>query len=451
MDRDPPVAQDRAGGDGGGAAVRHRRRLATGAQEFLGQGAARRPRAHAAGAAAGRHRLSAVDLLRPPRTHRRIPRRSFRHRVLVPVDRRGALLRRHGISIAGASDQARDRSDRPQARRCRRDARRRPPLDIPHRHLAAGDAGTDRGHGALLRQGAGRVRRDHHFRLQYSGRDPDDFGGDLYPDPGPRRRRGGGPARAGRDRDLAGGAGGGRVARASRRHALPRGMSMLAVDVEKRLGDFSLAARFETAGGVTALFGASGAGKTTLVNMIAGLLPPDRGCIRLDDTVLFDSAARVDVPAHRRRIGYVFQEGRLFPHLSVAANLDYGRRMHGLARDSAETARILNLLDIGHLLDRRPGKLSGGERQRVAFGRALLMRPRLLLLDEPLASLDAARKREILPYLQKLRDEVPMVYVSHHAPELKRVATSVVLLEAGRVVATGGIDMLDAATAELVA
>ena len=117
-------------------------------------------------------------------------------------------------------------------------------------------------------------------------------------------------------------------------------MSMLAVDVEKRLGDFSLAARFETAGGVTALFGASGAGKTTLVNMIAGLITPDRGRIRLDDTVLFDSAAPIDVPAHRRRIGYVFQEGRLFPHLSVAANLDYGRRMRGLARDGAETARI---------------------------------------------------------------------------------------------------------------
>jgi len=224
---------------------------------------------------------------------------------------------------------------------------------------------------------------------------------------------------------------------------------MLAVDVEKRLGDFSLAARFETAGGVTALFGASGAGKTTLVNMIAGLLSPDRGRIRLDDTVLFDSAARIDVPAHRRRIGYVFQEGRLFPHLSVAANLDYGRRMRGLARDGAETARIVNLLDIGHLLDRRPGKLSGGERQRVAFGRALLMRPRLLLLDEPLASLDAARKREILPYLQKAH--VPMVYVSHHAPELKRIATSVVLLEGGRVAAAGGLDVLDAATAELMA
>jgi molybdate transport system ATP-binding protein len=228
-------------------------------------------------------------------------------------------------------------------------------------------------------------------------------------------------------------------------------MTVLAVDVEKRLGDFALAARFETAAGVTALFGASGAGKTTLVNMIAGLTAPDRGHIRLDETVLFDSRTRIDVPAHRRRIGYVFQEGRLFPHLSVSANLNYGRRMCGLARDDAELARIVDLLDIGHLLARRPGKLSGGERQRVAFGRALLMRPRLLLLDEPLASLDARRKREILPYLEKLRDEVPMVYVSHHAPELKRIATSVVLLDAGRVAATGGIEVLDAATAELTA
>src|SRR3989449_392113 len=224
---------------------------------------------------------------------------------------------------------------------------------------------------------------------------------------------------------------------------------MLAVDVEKRLGDFSLAARFETAAGVTALFGASGAGKTTLVNMIAGLIAPDRGRIRLDDTVLFDSVAGIDVPAHRRRIGYVFQEGRLFPHLSVGATLAYGRRMWGLARDGAEMARIVNLLDIGHLLDRRPGKLSGGERQRVAVGRALLMRPRLLLLDEPLASLDAARKREILPYLQKLRDEahVPMVYVSHHAAEVKRLATAVVRLEAGRVIAVGGLDQLEAEAA----
>jgi molybdate transport system ATP-binding protein len=221
---------------------------------------------------------------------------------------------------------------------------------------------------------------------------------------------------------------------------------MLSVDVEKRLGDFSLAARFEAAGGATALFGPSGAGKTTLVNMIAGLVTPDRGRIVIDDTVLFDSTAGVNAPAHQRRIGYVFQEGRLFPHLTVARNLDYGRRMSGLASDAAETERVINLLDIRPLLERRPGKLSGGERQRVAVGRALLMRPRLLLLDEPLASLDARRKSEILPYLERLRDEagVPMVYVSHNATEVRRIATSVVWLSDGRVTAIRGVEFLDA-------
>jgi len=227
---------------------------------------------------------------------------------------------------------------------------------------------------------------------------------------------------------------------------------MLSVDVEKRLGEFSLHARFETADGVTGVFGSSGSGKTTLVNMIAGLIAPDRGRIAVDQAVLFDSHAGIDVPAHRRHIGYVFQEGRLFPHLTVAANLDYGRRMCGLARDPADLKRIVDLLDIGHLLDRRPGKLSGGERQRVAIGRALLMRPRLLLLDEPLASLDTARKREILPYLEKLRDEarVPMVYVSHHPGELRRIATAVVLIESGRVTATGGLELLARADADAI-
>jgi molybdate transport system ATP-binding protein len=225
---------------------------------------------------------------------------------------------------------------------------------------------------------------------------------------------------------------------------------MLAVDVEKRLGHFVIAARFETAARATALFGPSGSGKTTLVNMIAGLVVPDRGRIAFGDTVVFDSKERINVPVHRRRIGYVFQEGRLFPHLKVAANLDYGRRMCGLARDPAETQRIVDMLDIAHVLDRRPGRLSGGERQRVAIGRALLMRPRLLLLDEPLASLDATRKREILPYLGRLRDEtgVPMVYVSHQADELRRIATSVVRLDAGRVVAVGGSELLDQADAD---
>lgn len=228
---------------------------------------------------------------------------------------------------------------------------------------------------------------------------------------------------------------------------------MLVVDVEKQLGAFSVNAHFESESGATALFGSSGAGKTSVINMIAGLLTPDRGRIVLDGEALFDGAARVNMPACRRQIGYVFQEGRLFPHLSVKHNLDYGRWMNGHATNPAAFRHVVDLLDIGHLLDRRPGKLSGGERQRVAVGRALLMRPRLLLLDEPLASLDATRKRDILPYLERLRDEarVPMIYVSHNAVEVKRIASRVVRLEGGRVIATGGSELLDAAQADMLA
>jgi molybdate transport system ATP-binding protein len=228
---------------------------------------------------------------------------------------------------------------------------------------------------------------------------------------------------------------------------------MLAVEAEKQLGVLKLSVKFRAAHGATALFGASGSGKTSIINMIAGLLTPDRGAISLDDATLFDSGKRIDVPPHRRRIGYVFQEGRLFPHLSVRQNLDYGRRMSGVPHDDGAFARIASLLDIGRLLDRRPGHLSGGERQRVAVGRALLMRPKLLLLDEPLASLDAGHKREILPYLVRLRDDagIPMVYVSHSPGEVRRIATTVVRLDAGQVVATGGVELLKDAEADIFA
>ncbi len=221
---------------------------------------------------------------------------------------------------------------------------------------------------------------------------------------------------------------------------------MLAVDVEKKLGAFALNAQFESESGATVLFGPSGAGKTSVINMIAGLLKPDRGRIVLDSDVLFDGAARIDVPVWRRRIGYVFQEGRLFPHLSVRHNLDYGRWMGGHAAAASAFTHVVEMLDIGPLLDRRPGRLSGGERQRVAVGRALLMRPRLLLLDEPLASLDAARKQDILPYFERLRDEakVPMIYVSHDAAEVRQIASRVVRLDGGKVTATGGVELLTA-------
>ncbi|MBS0531582.1 MAG: molybdenum ABC transporter ATP-binding protein [Proteobacteria bacterium] len=221
---------------------------------------------------------------------------------------------------------------------------------------------------------------------------------------------------------------------------------MLRVDVSKQLGDFSVEVAFTSQGRVTGLFGASGAGKTSLISMIAGLLTPDRGLISVDGEMLDDTSQRLHVAAHRRRIGYVFQDARLFPHLDVRRNLDYGRRMNRLTSDAAQEARLNEMLNIGHLLDRRPGQLSGGERQRVALGRALLAQPRLLLLDEPLGSLDDDRKAEILPYLIRLRDEagVPMVYVSHDADELRQLASHVVMLKRGRITAFGGVDVLPA-------
>ncbi|MDB5633771.1 MAG: modC [Tardiphaga sp.] len=221
-------------------------------------------------------------------------------------------------------------------------------------------------------------------------------------------------------------------------------LTVLRVDVFKKLGDFSVEVAFASEGRVTGLFGSSGAGKTSLVSMIAGLVKPDRGIIAIDGDVLDDISAGIHLPSHRRRIGYVFQDARLFPHLNVAQNLDYGRRMNRLARDPAQESRIADLLDIGNLLDRRPGGLSGGERQRVALGRALLSRPRLLLLDEPLGALDEERKAEILPYRVRLRDEadVPMVYVSHDADEMRQLATQIVMLKRGRVAAFGGTEVL---------
>lgn len=221
---------------------------------------------------------------------------------------------------------------------------------------------------------------------------------------------------------------------------------MLRVDITKQLGEFSLAAAFASEGRVTGLFGASGSGKTSLINTIAGLLRPDRGTIVIDGETVDDTSAGIHVPTWRRRIGYVFQDARLFPHLEVRQNLDYGRRMNGLADDPAQRKRVVDLLDIGALLDRRPGKLSGGERQRVALGRALLSKPRLLLLDEPLGALDESRKLEILPYLVRLRDEagVPMVYVSHDAAELRQLATQIVMLRRGQVTAFGGVKVLTA-------
>lgn len=214
---------------------------------------------------------------------------------------------------------------------------------------------------------------------------------------------------------------------------------MLAVDIRHRLGAFELEAAFESGGQLTALFGPSGSGKTSLVNLIGGLMRPDKGRIVAGGRVLVDTSASTFVPKHRRRIGYVFQDARLFPHMTVRQNLAYGRFFTPSAERYADMDGIIDLLGIAHLLDRRPALLSGGEKQRVAIGRALLASPKLVLMDEPLASLDEARKAEILPYIERLRDEtkIPIVYVSHSMAEVARLATDIVVLSAGKVAASG--------------
>ena len=211
---------------------------------------------------------------------------------------------------------------------------------------------------------------------------------------------------------------------------------MLDLNVSTRLGDFSVDANIKADAGVTALFGPSGAGKTTLVNMLAGLLRPDRGHIIVQGEILFDREQGIDVPPEARRIGYVFQESRLFPHMSVAANLNYGRR-----QDTVNFDGVVDLLALAPLLKRRPNSLSGGERQRVAIGRALLASPRILLMDEPLANLDAPRRSEILPFIEDLRREFSpsIVYVSHNMDEIIRLADQLVVMAEGTVVANGPV------------
>jgi molybdate transport system ATP-binding protein len=217
-------------------------------------------------------------------------------------------------------------------------------------------------------------------------------------------------------------------------------MSTLRVDIRLDRGEFLLDTRFELpASGVIAILGPSGSGKTTLMGAIAGILAPRDGVIAIGEEIFFDSARNVDVPIERRGCGFVFQDARLFPHLSVAQNLGYGlARRHG-RKVAQEPSRVVEMLGIGHLASRRPATLSGGERQRVAIGRALLSQPRLLLLDEPISAVDQDRKGEILPYLERLRDLalLPILYVSHALDEVLRLADQVVLIEAGRSIAAG--------------
>jgi molybdate transport system ATP-binding protein len=219
------------------------------------------------------------------------------------------------------------------------------------------------------------------------------------------------------------------------------GPLMLRVAAEKQWGSFHLNVRFELrTPGVVALFGPSGCGKSTTINLIAGLVEADRGEVTLDDTVLLDTRRNVHVSAERRRIGYVFQDSRLFPHLSVAANLRYAQK-RAIGTPYVSMEAVTDMLGLAPLMQRRTHRLSGGERQRVAIGRALLTQPRLLLLDEPLASLDRELREELLPYLESLRDQlaIPMVYVSHDFDEVLRLATHIVLMESGAVIGQGSI------------
>lgn len=216
----------------------------------------------------------------------------------------------------------------------------------------------------------------------------------------------------------------------------------LLVDIKAQLGAFSLDVQFAAPSGVTALFGPSGCGKSSVINAIAGLIRPDQGQIISASRPLFDAAARVNLPPHRRRMGAIFQDTRLFPHLSVQQNLTYGCWFAGKPRKGPSLQDVTDILGISHLLHRRPAGLSGGEAARVAIGRALLSAPDMILADEPLAALDEARRAEILPYFIALRDAalVPMIYVSHSVAEVAGLATTVVAMGDGRVIAIGSVD-----------
>jgi len=216
----------------------------------------------------------------------------------------------------------------------------------------------------------------------------------------------------------------------------------VSIDVKRRLGTFLLDVNFSAEGGLTAFFGRSGSGKTSLVNLLAGLDTPDSGSIKVNGATLFDSSSGINLPAHKRRLGYVFQDSRLFPHMSVRQNLNYGSRFAPAGDQRQDFDEIITLLGITSLLERRPNSLSGGEKQRVAIGRALLAQPRLLLMDEPLASVDAGRKGEIISFVENLRDQlnIPIVYVSHAMNEVIRLADTMVILDGGTAVAAGGVE-----------
>ena len=217
----------------------------------------------------------------------------------------------------------------------------------------------------------------------------------------------------------------------------------LSVNIQNSLGEFSLNADFYCDKGVTALFGKSGAGKTSIVQLIAGLIQPDNGKIIIDDEIVFDKEKRINLPAEDRRVGYVFQESRLFPHMIVRKNLNFGmRRRKRAGFNTLPFDDVVDILGISNLLERGTYSLSGGERQRIALGRALLSGPRLLLMDEPLAALDIERRWEIIPFIERIHRQfdIPVIYVSHSVDEILQLADNMVLLNEGQVIAAGSIE-----------
>ncbi len=219
---------------------------------------------------------------------------------------------------------------------------------------------------------------------------------------------------------------------------------MFDIHLNHTVGDLGLAVSLKSQAGLTALFGRSGCGKTTVINMLAGLVKPQSGYIRVEEKVLFNSDNNIDLPPEQRRVGYVFQDARLFPHMNVRKNLTYGMALLEKHQIRHNLAEIVDLLALGPLLDRRPATLSGGEKQRVAIGRALLSSPDILLMDEPLASLDAQHRAEILPFIEQLRDEVgvPILYVSHSLEEVIRLADTVAVMSDGKIAASGDVEEL---------
>ncbi|MEO8738086.1 MAG: molybdenum ABC transporter ATP-binding protein [Casimicrobiaceae bacterium] len=217
---------------------------------------------------------------------------------------------------------------------------------------------------------------------------------------------------------------------------------MIDVDIEAQLGAFHLSVRFAAEAPILGLFGRSGSGKSSVINAIAGISTPLRGTISINGVALFDSAKGIDLAPEKRRIGYVFQDSLLFPHMDVESNLFYGHRLRRSVDRFIDEKRVIELLGLDGLLRRKPMALSGGEKQRVAIGRALLAQPRILLMDEPLAALDISRKIEILDYIERLRDElnIPIVYVSHSVTEITRLADTVVVLSEGKCLAAGDVD-----------